>query len=247
MRFELHNPPNRFSLSDILEIQYPPHCSTNLLCNLTCEYGYKLNGNRCPLCECNDKPIENCSFSCGYGLAYMPLNDRLCKCTKHCRFDCNHLFCPNGYEKGMDGCDICKCKGKHEEIENSFINVAICKIHCLEFPSQNTISCSDPDDKNQLVNGNQWYDGCRKCVCFNNRQYCSLISCNIKCTKPIYRSDSCCPVCSGEHLLIPCISSLTPISCIQENEPINILEATNVTTCYLKNDLGVTYNRCTDE
>ena len=92
MRFELHNPPNRFSLSDILEIQYPPHCSTNLLCNLTCEYGYKLNGNRCPLCECNDKPIENCSFSCGYGLAYMPLNDRLCKCTKHCRFDCNHLF-----------------------------------------------------------------------------------------------------------------------------------------------------------
>ena len=66
-----------------------------------------------------------------------------------------------------------------------------------EIPLQNALTCIDPEI-NQLANGNQWYDGCRKCICYDHYQYCSLIPCNIKCTKPIYRPDSCCPICSGK-------------------------------------------------
>ena len=81
-------------------------------CNLTCENGYKLNGKRCPVCECYDKPIEKCSFACDNDLAFMPLNDRLCECTKQCNnYDCNNI-CPYGYQKAPNGCDNCKCNGK---------------------------------------------------------------------------------------------------------------------------------------
>ncbi len=80
-------------------------------CNSTCEYGFKLDGNRCPTCICSDTPLNKCSFDCDNDMAYMPLNDRLCDCRKNCpTLNCD-LKCLNGYEKNMEGCDICKCKG----------------------------------------------------------------------------------------------------------------------------------------
>ena len=93
-------------------LKYPPHCLStvqNFKCNLKCK-SYKLS-NRCPICECLEEKIEKCSFSCDADLAFMPLNDRLCECTKFCNNKCD-LICPAGYEKDGDGCDLCKCKGK---------------------------------------------------------------------------------------------------------------------------------------
>ncbi len=80
------------------------------MCNLTCENGVKLDGKRCPKCECSDRPIEKCSFPCDSGLAYMPLNNRMCECTQQCQAKCS-IICINGYKKDSDGCDICACNG----------------------------------------------------------------------------------------------------------------------------------------
>ena len=119
-----------------MKIKYPPHCPTNFLCNHTCEFGYKLNGNRCPTCECYNKSIENFSSACDHDLMYMALNDRLCKCTKHCRINCNHVHCPYGYEKASNGCDICKCKGLLREILK--VSLFFCKF--IIFSSRNSPS-----------------------------------------------------------------------------------------------------------
>lgn len=103
----------------ILEIQlkylkYPPHCNSSLIkCNLTfntCKHGFKLNGNRCPLCECSEKPIEECPFYCDTDLAFIPLADKLCKCIKKCPVNKCDLICKNGYKKNPNGCELCECE-----------------------------------------------------------------------------------------------------------------------------------------
>lgn len=101
-------------------LKYPPHCKakTEIKCNTSCHNGFKLDGNRCPTCECSENPIQKCSFKCDFNdLIYLPLNDRLCECSAH---ECptNECFtkCLNGYEKDSDGCDTCKCKGIQIEI-----------------------------------------------------------------------------------------------------------------------------------
>ena len=96
-------------------LKYPPHCSSklnNFKCNLTCKFGFKLDGNRCPTCECHDSPIKKCSFECEPDVNYMPLNNRLCECNKKCKNNCN-LICKYGYEKDSEGCELCQCKGMY--------------------------------------------------------------------------------------------------------------------------------------
>ena len=80
-------------------------------CNLTCKYGLKLDGNRCPICKCSVYPIQKCPFRCDSDLAFMPLADRLCKCVEKCQINKCDLMCKYGFEKGEDGCNICQCKG----------------------------------------------------------------------------------------------------------------------------------------
>ena len=108
---------------------YPPHCKSkieNLKCSLpmlsNCPQGpgiVALDGNRCPTCRCSQRPIDVCSFKCDNpGWTHMPLSDRLCECPaphdKCAKIEasCNRdaLRCPNGFEKDLEGCDLCFCK-----------------------------------------------------------------------------------------------------------------------------------------
>lgn len=75
-----------------------------------------MDGNRCPTCACSDVPMEKCPFDCDSDMAYMPLNNRICDCSKKCPHLACDLNCLNGFEKTSNGCDQCKCKGNSNNI-----------------------------------------------------------------------------------------------------------------------------------
>ena len=170
-------------------LKYPPYCKSKVelirSCkNLTCKYGIKLDGNRCPECSCAEKPIEKCEFACDYDdLAYVPLNDRLCKCTRSCHESSSSSSkvcekkCEHGLELDNNGCKICKCKEP----------VVVDQTEC--FNQETGFKVSD---------GNMWFDGCRECSCIKGKQYCTLITCQKpNCAKPVYVKNQCCPSCSS--------------------------------------------------
>ena len=98
-------------------LKYPPHCNLSLLkCNLTCKYGFELNGNRCPLCKCSENPIEKCPFHCDNDLEFIPLADRLCKCVEKCPINKCDLICKYGFKKKQDGCSLCECAGERNSL-----------------------------------------------------------------------------------------------------------------------------------
>ena len=110
----------KIKVTSLKYLKYPPHCKTRLdgfKCNLTCKYSYKLDGNRCPLCECSENAIEKCQFPCDADLAYMPLSDRICKCIDKCQSNKCNLICKYGYKKSNDGCDECECLGNEKKFD----------------------------------------------------------------------------------------------------------------------------------
>ena len=71
-------------------------------------------------------------------------------------------------------------------------------------------TCHSINGKDEIVRleGEEWSDGCRQCVCKFGREFCTLISCSPpECEHPIFYPGDCCPRCPGKLLLKPLFST----------------------------------------
>lgn len=60
------------------------------------------------------------------------------------------------------------------------------------------VFCALDSDGVKRMEGEEWSDHCRRCVCRNGREMCSLITCQApKCEHPIFYPGDCCPRCPG--------------------------------------------------
>lgn len=58
--------------------------------------------------------------------------------------------------------------------------------------------CALDSDGVRRMEGEEWSDHCRRCVCRNGKEMCSLITCQApKCEHPIFYPGDCCPRCPG--------------------------------------------------
>ena len=60
-------------------------------------------------------------------------------------------------------------------------------------------------DGHFMQDGEMWYDGCRRCFCYEGHEWCSLITCPpLTCRNPVMRPGDCCPTCPGtQHTHTP--------------------------------------------
>ena len=62
--------------------------------------------------------------------------------------------------------------------------------------------CTSLDGKHGVIaraESDEWWDGCRHCVCKDGLEMCTLISCNPpECEHPIFYPGDCCPRCPGK-------------------------------------------------
>ncbi|CAC5397524.1 unnamed protein product [Mytilus coruscus] len=101
---------------------YEPGCGSVPICAIACPFGYVLDENNCPTCECktgcaaNVKPLP--STSCGSGQRRCPPPYQ-CNTPSAggsgvcCPYECPHVRCepcPYGYFSDPNGCQTCECK-----------------------------------------------------------------------------------------------------------------------------------------
>jgi hypothetical protein len=175
-----------------------------------CRYGPKLDGNRCPTCLCSETPIERCNFTCDHeDMAFVPLNDRLCKCVRNCHgLTMCSKKCRYGFEKDSHGCDMCKCHGKLLKICYSNCFFLTFKFNLEKEATISQSQCLIQETGLTVQDGSMWFDGCRECLCSKGNQLCTLTTCQkVDCPKPMFVKNLCCPTCIGKFQLKSCVVS----------------------------------------
>lgn len=72
------------------------------------------------------------------------------------------------------------------------------------------VFCTVDSDGVRRTEGEEWSDHCRRCLCRNGKEMCSLITCQAppKCEHPIFYPGDCCPRCPGSYKLNPNVHTL---------------------------------------
>jgi hypothetical protein len=162
-------------------------------CKLTCANGFKLDENRCPMCECVQHTVENCQFSCPNGQKFMPLNNRLCKCIHNCP-SLTQCYKNCDLEIDSHGCQICSCKEfKHHHQQQQQHN---------NHKNNRNSNCIIEESGQRVKNGETWTnDGCHECICDNGKELCTLITCPMfDCERTVLNKtiNRCCPICEDK-------------------------------------------------
>jgi hypothetical protein len=52
-----------------------------------------------------------------------------------------------------------------------------------------------------MEDGESWYDGCRRCFCYEGHEMCALITCPLPtCQNPVIKRGDCCPTCGEDSI-----------------------------------------------
>lgn len=161
-------------------------------------HGHHQQTSNCPFLDCHRRDCPN-------GFRLDKSGCPTCKCIKCRSLSCKKK-CPSGYEVDERGCPTCECS-RGGELANNLLLPELDEIT----PSTSTTKSSSSSSSSNLdthclhtsdgifrVEGEEWSDGCRKCVCKNGLELCSLITCSPpKCEHPIFYPGDCCPKCPG--------------------------------------------------
>lgn len=143
--------------------------------NTECPGGFRLDKFGCQTCQCSPKKTKMCPD--------------MTHCDKHCSF---------GYQKDEENsqCSICECRDSADiksEVEADGHNLLLSspdstKCHTVDINGSNLVRLS----------GEEWRDQCRRCICKNGTEMCTLITCQPpNCEHPIFFQGECCPRCPG--------------------------------------------------
>ena len=138
-----------------------------------------------------DCPFFECEQECPHGFELDPKGCPTCKCNK-CRSlaDCT-LECRYGYETNEKGCAICECRDERSHNTHPLVGSTRNNKHLVA-------RCLITSDGVPRLDGEEWSDSCRHCICKDGTEMCSLITCPApSCEHPIFYSGDCCPRCPG--------------------------------------------------
>ncbi|KAJ9586287.1 hypothetical protein L9F63_020069, partial [Diploptera punctata] len=200
-------------------VTLPPHCPALSNCSLRCLHGFVRDNNGCYSCQCQ---AEECVLECPGGYSQDNHGNKLCECADLHNADCPALTgcrknCAHGFRVNKMGCEVCKCKECRPltDCQKNCIHglrtndhgCPICKCKAAEHVETVTTNhiitertCISPDGVHH-DDGENWFDGCRRCYCHGGTEMCNLITCPVpSCKNPIHNSSfSCCPYCPGEE------------------------------------------------
>jgi len=137
----------------------------------------------CPTVKCAGKQCMNGFLADEKGCP-------TCECNKKCPplASC-HTQCLKGYALDDHECPLCKCQNEPNgpEVDMGQINL-----------TKDRLSCQNPG-----ADEDEWIDQCRRCICKDGLELCSLLSCPAtSCEHPVFLVGECCPQCPGELLAL---------------------------------------------
>ncbi|OXA42776.1 Cysteine-rich motor neuron 1 protein [Folsomia candida] len=194
------------------------------MCHSTCDNPVHVPGECCPRCDLvngggdkdNSCPFLDCHrLDCPNGFSLDRMGCPTCKCslsklqpTSGCTdmAGCD-LHCPFGFWVNEQQCSVCKCRqdlttteqgqGAGGEDEGDRRGTSSEK-NLLLSPEKKQCHVSDGLPR---FEGEEWTDKCRRCICKNGVEMCTLITCQPpNCEHPIFFSGDCCPRCPDEQV-----------------------------------------------
>ncbi|XP_054153297.1 cysteine-rich motor neuron 1 protein-like [Oppia nitens] len=162
-------------------------CQVQMCSPVHCDKPVRIDGQCCPVCA---TPLVvsstfSCDLYCPQGYKRNALGHQLCECDNcpNKTFNC-HIFCPFGFKRRPDGCPICQCITYF----NTNYDIKLARDGCTL------------NNGSLIVNGYQWDDGCRQCLCNYGKIMCTKPNCpSVQCSANLLKSIDgiCCPVCDN--------------------------------------------------
>ncbi|CAH1772329.1 unnamed protein product [Owenia fusiformis] len=163
-----------------------------LTCTLQCTSGFVYDANDCKICQCMD-PCDNVicpadSYCEVPTCITAPCNP---ECTKCAPVLCE-MFCPNGFDTDVNGCEICKCRECEELLCDSYCPHG----HVKDKYGCDTCNCNpDPCDGVECPVGKQCYP-CTSPTCSTKYQCECGLACSTVCRYGNAMNTAGCPTCS---------------------------------------------------
>ncbi|XP_052602261.1 cysteine-rich motor neuron 1 protein isoform X7 [Peromyscus californicus insignis] len=180
----------------------PPACGEFSNCTLRerdCIYGFKLDHNGCPTCQCknNDFVVQKPELSTPT-ICHAPGGE----------------YFVEGETWNIDSCTQCTCHSGRVLCETEVCPPLLCQSpsrtqdsccpQCTDEPLQPSTSHNESvpsycknDDGDIFLAAESWKpDACTSCVCVDSEISCYSESCpSVSCERPVLRKGQCCPYC----------------------------------------------------
>jgi hypothetical protein len=177
----------------------------NVVCfELFLDPGDKDHHSSCPFLDCHRKECPN-------GFQLNKLGCPTCNCLSRLFSPCPDMAhcdqnCPFGFQLDESQCSMCKCRKDLSNLNEDEEEESGSSENNLSAPTFSKEKEKKPCRILEGVpryEGEEWADHCRRCICKNGEEMCTLITCQPpNCEHPIFFPGDCCPRCPSKEVLL---------------------------------------------